>query len=149
MEKIIDRIYKYIDYKGVKPVPFERKIGLSNGYLSKQFNRKADIGESILFKIIENCPDIDAIWLLTGKGNMLNKENHVALLSDPTENYHRSENIDYKTKYYETLEKLVDTQEKLNQTQELLVKSQNEFKELMKELDILKDQGGKDIVVGA
>ena len=69
--KAIERLYKYIDYKGVKPSPFEKEIGLSNGYLGKQLNRKADLGEGILIKIIENCPEISPEWLLMGKEPML------------------------------------------------------------------------------
>lgn len=69
--KIIERIYFYLDYKGLKPTEFERACGISNGYLGKQYKRLADIGESILIKIIENCPEIDIIWLVTGKGEML------------------------------------------------------------------------------
>lgn len=71
--KIINRVYKYLDAKGVKPGTFEKQIGLSAGYLSKQLKRSADIGESILMLIIENCPDVDPNWLLTGKGEMLKK----------------------------------------------------------------------------
>lgn len=69
--KIIDRIFQYIDYKGIKPIPFEKEIGLSNGYLGKQQKRNADLGESIILKIIENCPEINPYWLLTGEGEML------------------------------------------------------------------------------
>lgn len=69
--KIIERIYFYLDYKGLKPTEFERVCGISNGYLGKQHKRLADIGESILIKIIENCPEMDMVWLVTGKGEML------------------------------------------------------------------------------
>lgn len=69
--KAIDRVYEYIDFKGIKATPFERKIGLSNGYLGKQLSRSADLGEGVLIKIIENCPEIAPEWLLTGKGSML------------------------------------------------------------------------------
>ena len=69
--KIIDRVFQYIDYKGIKPIPFEKKIGLSNGYLGKQQKRNADLGESIILKIVENCPEINPYWLLTGNGEML------------------------------------------------------------------------------
>ena len=70
--KIIDRVFQYIDYKGIKPIPFEKKIGLSNGYLGKQQKRNADLGEGIILKIVENCPEINPYWLLTGQGEMLN-----------------------------------------------------------------------------
>ena len=69
--KIIDRIFQYIDFKGIKPRPFELQIGLSNGYLAKQQRRNADLGESIILKIIENCPEINPYWLWTGEGEML------------------------------------------------------------------------------
>ena len=72
--KAIDRVYEYIDFKGIKATPFERKIGLSNGYLGKQLSRSADLGEGVLIKIIENCPEIAPEWLLTGKGSMLKSE---------------------------------------------------------------------------
>lgn len=69
--KIIDRIYQYIDSKRIKAVPFEKEVGLSNGYLGKQLKRNADLGESVILKIIDNCPDLNPLWLLTGKGEML------------------------------------------------------------------------------
>lgn len=72
--KAINRVYKYIDYKGIKPTPFESKIGLSNGYLGKQLKRNADLGEGVLIKIIENCPEINPEWLLTGKEPMLKRD---------------------------------------------------------------------------
>ncbi len=72
--KIIARIFKYFDTKGIKPTAFEKKIGLSNGYLGKMEKRNADIGESILIKIIENCPDINPEWLMLGTGNMIKKD---------------------------------------------------------------------------
>lgn len=69
--KAIDRIFEYIDYKGVNKSELERKVGISNGYLAKQRQRKADIGEGIMNSVLDNCPDIDPTWLLTGEGNML------------------------------------------------------------------------------
>lgn len=69
--KTIERIYKYIEYKNVKPTRFEKNLGLSNGYLGTQLKRNADLGESILNTIINNCLDINPEWLLTGKGGML------------------------------------------------------------------------------
>ena len=71
MMKSIDRLFQYFDYKGIKPTRFEKEYGLSNGYLTQQLKRNADIGESILIKIINNCQDINPGWLLTGEGEML------------------------------------------------------------------------------
>ena len=72
--KAIERLYKYIDYKGNKPTRFEKELGLSNGYLGTQLKRNADLGESVLNKIIDYCLDINPEWLLTGKGEMLKQD---------------------------------------------------------------------------
>lgn len=69
--KAIERLYQYLETKGIKPTNFEKEMGLSNGYLSIQKKRKADIGESVLKKITEYCRDLNPTWLLTGEGDML------------------------------------------------------------------------------
>jgi phage repressor protein C with HTH and peptisase S24 domain len=75
--KAIDRIYQYLEYNNIKRTPFERKIGVSVGYLAKQKLRKADLGEGNINKILDYCPDLNPTWLLTGKGVMLLKNvNH-------------------------------------------------------------------------
>ncbi|HOE05970.1 MAG TPA: hypothetical protein PLZ52_12200 [Bacteroidales bacterium] len=72
--KVINRIYEYLEFKQVKPSAFERNMGMSNGYLGKQLQRQADVGESVIVKILENCPDISPVWLLLGYGEMLKNE---------------------------------------------------------------------------
>ena len=69
--KAIERLYQYMEYKGLKPTALEKEIGLSNGYLGVQRKRNADMGEGAFLKIIDNCRDINPSWLLTGEGNML------------------------------------------------------------------------------
>ncbi|MCR4559692.1 MAG: hypothetical protein K5685_06400 [Bacteroidales bacterium] len=72
--KIIERIFEYIKYKGVTISDFERKNSLSNGYLRKMKQRSADIGETIIINILENCPDISLNWFVLGEGTMLKTE---------------------------------------------------------------------------
>jgi hypothetical protein len=31
---------------------------LSNGYLGKQLSRNADLGQGVLMKLLENCPEL-------------------------------------------------------------------------------------------
>lgn len=69
--KAIERLYQYIEYKGLKPTNLEKKIGLSSGYLSIQRKRNADIGETVLNKINDYCHDVNIEWLLTGNGEMI------------------------------------------------------------------------------
>ena len=72
--KAIERLYEYLKNKGIRPTNFEREIGLSSGYLSVQRKRKADMGESILTKVSDNCQDLSMEWLLTGEGAMLKSQ---------------------------------------------------------------------------
>lgn len=72
--KAIDRLYEYFNLKNIKPTAFEKEVGLSNGYLGTQKKRNADIGESILIKIVDYCLDLSIEWLLTGHGEMLRDE---------------------------------------------------------------------------
>lgn len=64
---IIDRILQIIDYKGISKRQFYIKTNLSNGFLDKV----KDIGVSKVEKILNSFPDINPVWLLTGKGEML------------------------------------------------------------------------------
>jgi len=82
--KSIERLHIYIEYKGLKPTPFGTSIGLSNGYLGKMKKRNADLGEGVLLKIIENCPDLSIEWLMIGKGEMI--KNHIEV-DEPSEVY--------------------------------------------------------------
>lgn len=59
--------------KGLKAAEFERMIGVSNGYLNKMYVRLSDVGEGVLMQVIENCPDLNPMWLILGTGDMLNK----------------------------------------------------------------------------
>lgn len=69
--KAIGRLYIYLEHKGYKPTSFEKENNLSNGYLGKQLKRNSDLGESILIKIIDNCQDLNPLWLIKGEGEMI------------------------------------------------------------------------------
>lgn len=84
--KAINRLLQYLDYKGIKPTPFEAKADLSNGYLGKQLKRNANLGEEIINKIIDNCPDLSIEWLIRGKLPMI-KESNLNVVSEPREEH--------------------------------------------------------------
>lgn len=75
--KAIGRIKQYIDYKGLTNRAFEQNNDLSNGYIATQLKRNADLGEGILTKILENCLDLNPLWLITGKGEMLKNGDNI------------------------------------------------------------------------
>ena len=70
METILDRIEQFAENQGVKIGAFEKKIGASKGVLSRAIAQKTDIQSKWLSKLVENFPQIDANWLLTGEGSM-------------------------------------------------------------------------------
>ena len=68
-----ERILEYTDFKGISKSEFYKKNELKRGLLdSDKLNQS--ISDIFLAKIIANNPDINPIWLLTGKGNMLLEE---------------------------------------------------------------------------
>jgi phage repressor protein C with HTH and peptisase S24 domain len=67
MNTIQERILHYLDLKGITPYRFCKDLGFSMGYLDK----KGAIGTDKYLKIIEYYEDVDANWLLTGKGEVL------------------------------------------------------------------------------
>lgn len=96
----INRIRKYIENKGFTNSSFEKKIGLSNGYIGTQLRRNANLGEDIMNKILDNCLDINPTWLLTGKGNMIiSDQEESAIVSEPAPEYNIFGNAD---KVYES-----------------------------------------------
>lgn len=89
--KIINRIFQYLEFKGIPPTRLEKEIGLSNGYLGTQLKRNADIGESVLLKIIDNCRDLNYSWLILGKGEMILNTIHdeVSIVNEPIAEEHK------------------------------------------------------------
>lgn len=73
----VDRILQYLSYKGISKHKFYLKTGLSNGFLDKV----KDIGASKIEVILYNYPDINPIWLITGKGSMLLKPDNSDLVA--------------------------------------------------------------------
>jgi len=71
--KTIERIKKFIDFKGLSLNKFDDIIQSSNGYIGKQIKKKASIGSDMLENIFCIFEELNPTWLLTGKGAMLNK----------------------------------------------------------------------------
>lgn len=71
MADFFDRLDKYMDYSGLNDNKLTVMARLSIGALGKQ--RKGGRGLSVdsIAKILYACPDLDADWLLTGRGEML------------------------------------------------------------------------------
>ncbi|MBS1563653.1 MAG: hypothetical protein JST39_04655 [Bacteroidetes bacterium] len=79
--RLIERLYQYIEHKQLSFYAFERECGMANGYLKKQSKGKGTVGSDMLEKIHQKYGDLNLVWLLTGKGNMLDDHNIPAELT--------------------------------------------------------------------
>ena len=70
---LTERIDAFIKHEHINRATFERKSGLSNGYVN---NIKQSIGSKKLEQILSAFPSLNRIWLLTGAGNMLCSPEH-------------------------------------------------------------------------
>lgn len=65
---IKERLIKFVSSLKITKAEFERRAGLSNGYLR---NFKGNLGREKLEGILRAFPSLSKTWLLTGEGNML------------------------------------------------------------------------------
>lgn len=69
--RLIERLYQFIEHKGLSAYGFERSCELSNGYLKKQLKGGGSVGSDVLEKIHHAYPELSLIWLITGTGGMI------------------------------------------------------------------------------
>ena len=72
-----DRVIKVFRDSKLNQSQFSELIGVSQQLVSAIVNYKKKPNETILFAIIDNIPEIDPMWLLTGRGKYNN--NYVPL----------------------------------------------------------------------
>ena len=73
--KISDRIRQFIDYKKLTINKFSDAVGTSNSYFNKLIKNGTTIGSDKIENILQAYPEINPIWLVTGKGEMINGYN--------------------------------------------------------------------------
>lgn len=71
---IVKRIGEFIDYEGVSCRSFEQRISASNGLIRKAITNNTDIQSRWVAVIVDNYPQLNPVWLLTGKGEMILQE---------------------------------------------------------------------------
>lgn len=69
--RIIHRIIQFVEFKHVSLNQLSQVIGVSNSYFSKMTKNEGSIGEDVVRNILLYYEDLNADWLLTGRGNML------------------------------------------------------------------------------
>lgn len=83
MNNIIERISKIADNQGIKITNLEKEIGASKGVLSRALKNNTDIQSKWISNIVENYPNYNPEWLLTGKGSMLKHDYEKDVKKDP------------------------------------------------------------------
>lgn len=68
METSVQRLKQYLEAKNITPSAFYSTTGLSNGYL----NNVKVLGADKMEIILKCYPDLNILWVITGKGNMYN-----------------------------------------------------------------------------
>lgn len=68
---VAQRLSQYIENKGISLYAFENKLEVSRGSISKAIKENKSIGSNVLENILATFEDINPVWLMTGKGNML------------------------------------------------------------------------------
>lgn len=78
MEKTLyQRFMEFIEYKGTNKYSFEKKCGLSTGYLNHIKNNPSP---QKIKSISKAYPDLNIDWLLTGEGEMLNQPCQIGIV---------------------------------------------------------------------
>lgn len=102
MEIVLDRIEQFAEKQGIKIGALEKTIGASKGVLSRAIAQKSDIQSKWLSKLVENFPQIDANWLLTGEGSMYRETTAQGGTNPPN-----------RDKYIQMLESKIEDQQKI------------------------------------
>ncbi len=76
MENIKERVLKIAEYYGLSVRKFEEHCTLLRGNISNMSVDSA-LGSDKLSKILANCQEVSAHWLLTGEGSMLRSDCHL------------------------------------------------------------------------
>lgn len=65
------RLGEYIKFKRIKQTEIAIKLGVTQAYISGIITGKDNLGMNQLQKVLELFPDLNADWLLVGRGEML------------------------------------------------------------------------------
>lgn len=104
----IERLDKYLSFKGISEYRATIDAGLSKGTIGKSREISRDLSNKVVEKLVEVYSDLNKVWLLTGEGEMLRNisagaENHsISIAGEEI----KENNIQVNTD--ETISKLID-----------------------------------------
>ena len=77
MNKTVERLIEYLNYKSIAIYKAELDFGLSNGLIGKAVKVGSSLGSDKLEKLLKKYTDLSAEWLLRGEGPMIKGEDIV------------------------------------------------------------------------
>lgn len=86
MNNFFERLGKYMEYKGLNDNSLSNKAGIPNGLIRKARMRGSLSGKN-MSKLINNCEDLSADWLFTGKGSMIKEDFSQDKLTEDDKDY--------------------------------------------------------------
>ncbi len=125
---IKERILQLAKNQGYTIEDFCEKIGMTYGNL-KGANKKTPINSNAIVNILSIIPNMNLLWLITGRGEMLssNYEN-MNILKDRTANYTQTSDLsELKANYDQLKDKYISTIEQLSQAKEEIYKLKEEI----------------------
>lgn len=96
-KKPIDRVEEIIHDKRLPVSVFESSCGLSNSTIRIAISRRTNLKDETLNSILNTFPEIDARWLLTGKGQMyvsnmlVSEDSHI--VAESSSIYHKTPQV--------------------------------------------------------
>ncbi|WP_024773070.1 hypothetical protein [Aquimarina macrocephali] len=141
---IVKRLGQYITEKDISYYLFENSIKASRGSISKAVKNNKSIGSNVIENILTVYADLNPVWLVTGKGEMLlSGKNYGEIEYNPPvkvslDGFDKIEIIDYvydnvtEFKSHKSFQKLTK-----------LLFADKEMGEVRKEIEQLKEQVSK------
>lgn len=70
MSKAVHRIIQLISELNISARQFDISIGTANGYILRMQKNNASVGSDVIERIVKKYPQVNLVWLITGKGDM-------------------------------------------------------------------------------
>ena len=134
MSEIVTRIGEFASSKKISIRTIEAAIGSGNGTLAKAVGTDKEVQTKWVSRFMDNYPEVNPAWLLTGKGKMLIEDFPVEdnRVEEPKGELVTKEVIRQKQEVIEALKRLVDSMEGQLKDKERLIEMKDR---LIRELE--------------
>lgn len=93
-----EQILKIMEEKQLSPAQFADILGIQRPRLSHILNERNKPGYDFILSLLEKFSDIDATWLITGKGNMYKQKSDSIKEEEQDKNLFSSKLLDKESK---------------------------------------------------